>query len=194
VVGLVLPLVGILIAVPLGIVALVKIRGTRQKGKALAIIGMVLSVLWWVGIIGLGVYVESQQAERDDAGIITKAGRIDFGDIRAGDCVRIPDPGGDENIDTFGLKGVPCEESHNAQAAKIIAISGPDYPGQDSLDSQSAQPCIEAVAQLAAVAGGGYQPYRLIPTEAIWKDDSGHRVICFVTKVDFGDFTGSLSN
>ncbi|MDQ3307200.1 MAG: DUF4190 domain-containing protein [Actinomycetota bacterium] len=46
VIGLVVPLVGILVAVPLGIVALVKIGKSRQRGKGLAISGMVPSVLW----------------------------------------------------------------------------------------------------------------------------------------------------
>ena len=193
VVGLVLPLVGILVAVPLGIVALVKISGTRRKGRALAIIGIVASVLWWVGMIVLGLVLASQEADRNSAGEIVSKGRIGFGDIREGDCVSIPDPGGNDNIDTFDLKGVPCDEPHNAQAAAIISISGSSYPGQSSLSDQSLQPCIQAVSGLPGISPQ-FMPYRLLPTEGIWNGDSGHRVICFVTKVGFTEFTGSLAD
>ncbi len=193
VVGLLIPLVGILIAIPLGIVALVKIGRARQKGKTLAIIGMVLSVLWWVGLIALGVWAVSQQAGRDDSGAITKSGRLGFGDIREGDCIAIPGSSGTENIDTFKLKGVPCSEPHNAEAVAVIRIDSASYPGQAGLDDQSVQPCLDAVSAIPAVQGGGYEPYRLIPTEGIWNDPSGHRVLCFVVKSGFDDFTGPLA-
>ncbi|MGA9347125.1 MAG: hypothetical protein WBV37_18645 [Nocardioidaceae bacterium] len=193
IVGLILPLIGILIAIPLGIVALVKIGRARQRGKVLAIVGMVLSVLWWVGLIALGVWAVSQQAGRDDSGAITKGGRIPFGDIREGDCISIPGSSGAENIDTFKLKAVPCAEAHNAEAVAVIRIDSSAYPGQASLDDQSVQPCVDAVSALPAVQGGGYEPYRLIPTEGIWSDAAGHRVLCFVVKSGFETFTGSLA-
>ncbi len=193
IVGLILPLIGILVAIPLGIVALVKIGRTRQRGKVLAIVGMVLSVLWWVGLIALGVWAVSQQAGRDDSGAISKGGRIAFGDIRAGDCISIPGSSGAENIDTFKLKGVPCDEAHNAEAVAVIRIDSSVYPGQASLDDQSVQPCVDAVSALPAAQDGGYEPYRLIPTEGIWSDPAGHRVLCFVVKSGFDTFTGSLA-
>ncbi len=193
VVGLIVPWVGILIAIPLGIVALIKIGRSRQRGKVLAIVGMVLSVLWWVALIALGVWAVSQQANRDDSGAITKSGRISFGDIREGDCISIPGSSGAENIDTFKLKGVPCDEAHNAETVAVIQIDGSAYPGQGSLDDQSVQPCVDAVSAIPAVQDGGYEPYRLIPTEGIWSDQSGHRVLCFVVKSGFDTFTGSLA-
>jgi hypothetical protein len=193
VVGLVVPLLGILIAIPLGIVALVKISGTRRKGKAFAIIGMVLSVLWWVGFIALGVWAVNQEAGRDSSGVINDKGRIGFGDIREGDCVSVPDPGGPDNIDTFDLKGVPCDQPHNAEAVTIISVGGSDYPGQAALEERSRQPCATAVSELPAVNARDYQSFRLLPTENIWNGSSGHKVICFVTKTGFGESTGSLS-
>lgn len=192
IVGLVIPLIGILIAIPLGIVALVKIGRGRQRGKVLAILGMVFSVLWWLGLIALGVWAVSQQAGRDDTGAITKSGRIAFGDIREGDCVSIPGLTGTEDIDTFKLKGVPCSQSHNAETVAVIRIDSSDYPGQANLDDQSGQPCRDAISAVPAVQAGGYQSSRLIPTQGIWGDPSGHRVLCFVVKSGFGNFTGSL--
>ncbi|MEP6666047.1 MAG: DUF4190 domain-containing protein [Nocardioidaceae bacterium] len=190
VVGLVLPLVGLLFALPFGIVALVKIGKSHQKGKGLAIAGIVASVLWWVGFIVLAVVLVTQQTERDSSGEITKAGRIDFGAIREGDCVSIPDPGGSGDVNTFDVKGVPCSETHNAETMAVVPIRGDAYPGQSQLDDQSLLPCQTATSGLVKA---GYQPYRLLPTEGIWNGTDGHRVLCFVTKPGFADMTGSVS-
>jgi hypothetical protein len=194
--SIVLPLVGILIAVPLGIVALVKIRGTRLKGKALAIAGIAIAVLWWVAVITLGVVLATQQADRDSSGAITKAGRIDFGDIQQGDCVNIPGLDNNAEIDTFDLKGVPCAEAHNAETVSIIPITsaGEAYPGQTALDNQSNKQCVAAVSQVPGVSAQDYQPYILLPNDDLWDSDNGHRVLCFGVKRDFSDMTGSMQN
>ena len=194
VVSILLPLLGILIAVPLGIVALVKMSGTRMKGRWMAIAGIVISVLWWVGIITFGVILATQEADRNAAGDITKAGRIDFGDIVENDCIDIPGLDNNAEIDTFDLKGVPCAEAHNAETVSIIPISGSSYPGQSELNSQANQPCVSAVSQVPGFTAREYQPYILLPNEDLWDSDNGHRVICFVVKRDFSDMTGSLQN
>jgi hypothetical protein len=193
--SIVLPLVGILVAVPLGIVALVKISGTRLKGKVLAIAGIAIAVLWWVAVITFGVILATQQADRDSSGEITKAGRIDFGDIQQGDCVDIPGLDNNAEIDTFDLKGVPCADAHNAETVAIIDITGGDtYPGQSELDNQSNKQCVAAVSQVPGVNAQDYQPYILLPNDDLWKSDNGHRVLCFVVKRDFSDMTGAMQN
>jgi len=190
--GLVVPLVGILIAVPLGIVALVKTGKSRQRGRGLAISGMVLSVLWIVGFVGLAVVLVNQTAERDEAGTIVEEGRMDFGEIRVGDCVGIPGAG-EGDIDTFDVRGVPCDEPHNAETVELIPIEQDDYPGQTDLNSASADRCLATVSEVVGADRSGYQAYRLIPDETIWEDDNGHRVICFVTESGFGEMDRPLS-
>ncbi len=192
VVGLVVPLVGILVAVPLGIVALVKIGKNRKRGKGLAISGMVLSVLWIVGFVGLAVVLVNQTAQRDEAGTIVEEGRIDFGEIQVGDCVDIPGAG-EGDIDTYDVRGVPCDEPHNAETVELISIEQDDYPGQTDLDSASTNSCFATVSEVVGADRSGYQDYRLIPDESIWEDDNGHRVICFVAETGFGEMDQPLS-
>ena len=192
--SILLPLIGILVAVPLGIVALVKMSGTRMKGRWMAIAGIVISVLWWAGFITFGVILATQQADRNAAGEITNAGRLDFGDIREGDCINIPGLDNNAEIDTFDLKGVPCSENHNAETVAIIPIQGSSYPGQTNMDDQSNRPCVRAVSQVPGVTAREYQPYILLPNEDLWDGDNGHQVLCFVVKRDFSDMTGSLQN
>lgn len=192
-VGLLVPLLGLLIAVPLGIVALVKISGTRQRGKVLAILGMVLSVLWWVGVVVLAVGFGLSQVERNDTGEITEAGRIDFGDLRTGDCVSIDDPASGQDLDTFDLEGVPCADSHNLEVASVIALDGEDYPDAATIDDQSAQQCGLDVSALVGDRSG-FQPYRLYPDEGAWdSDQDSRRVVCFVATTGFDDTTGAVT-
>lgn len=192
VVGLVVPLVGILVAVPLGIVALVTIGKSRKRGKGLAISGMVLSVLWIVAFVGLAVVLVNQTAQRDEAGTIVEEGRIDFGEIQVGDCVDIPGAG-EGDIDPFDVRGVPCDEPHNAETVELISIEQDDYPGQTDLNSASTDQCFATVSEVVGADRSGYQDYRLIPDESIWEDDNGHRVICFVAETGFGEMDQPLS-
>ncbi len=186
--GLVLPLVGLFAAVPLGIVALVKISHSGAKGRWMAIVGMVLAVLWWVGIIALGLWATSTQAQRNDAGQIDQSGRIDFGDIRTSDCVTIPGLGGAGEIDSFDLKGVPCADSHNAQAFFIVTFDSSSYPGLATIAAQTKQTCS---AKFATLVKPGLEPYALYPTEGLWNGGNGHRAICFIIRTDAKPMTGT---
>ncbi len=151
--GLILPLVGILVAVPLGIVALVKISGTRTKGRWMAIAGIVLSVLWWVGVITVGVILATQQAERDSSGAISKEGRIDFGDIRARTTASRSRTSRTTPRSTPSTSRVcPATRRTTPRRSPFSRSPARAYPGQAALDSQASQQCVSAVG-----AGAGRQ-------------------------------------
>ncbi len=188
-----IPWIGILAAVPLGVVALVKISKTGQRGKWLAIIGIVVSVLYWVATIVFGLILVSSTAERSSAGEITNAGRLGFADIRAGDCVSVPGLDTAKNINPFDLTGVPCADMHNAEGVAVVKIGG-SYPGPDALSAQGQRECPSAAQRyLQGVDVSGFRPFYLYPTESIWRDSDSHRLVCFVVKRDFSTMTGSLA-
>jgi hypothetical protein len=192
--GLVLPILGLVVAIPLGIIALVKMSGTRLKGRWMAIAGIVLPILWIVGFGVLGFYLNSQEATRDDSGRITEAGLLQFGDVREGDCLDLPDPqGGSSNLDLSDLQGVPCNDAHNAEAVLIIPVDGDDYPGGSGLDEVAQQPCHDAVVQ-ATDSNPDFLAFRLRPEESVWNDDGGHRVLCFAIRQDGGDIDDLPNN
>lgn len=72
-----------------------------------------------------------------------------------------------------------------------LRIPESGLPGRSTLDRQSARPCLRAVKQVPGVSPATHQPYRLLPTEEIWADDNGHRVLCFVVERAFGDLAAS---
>ncbi len=195
IVAIVLPCVGLLVAVPLAIVALVKIGKSRERGKGLAISAIIIAALWTVATVALVVWVGAMQAERNEAGVIVEEGRIGFGDIRTGDCVSIPGLDATTEVNTFDLTGVPCAEEHNAEAAGVIPVEGDAYPGQAALEQRAGQECQQAALDyLGPASPTGLQPYYLVPTESVWDDDGGHQVICFIAQTDFSDTTGSVTS
>lgn len=188
------PLLGILAAIPLAIVALVKIRRSRQRGQLLAIAAIIISILWWVGAIGLGVAWFNDTAERDNQGVITSEGRLEIGQIQIGDCVSIPsleDP--DVEVGVYEMRGVPCDEEHNAEAVGVVEIEGEEFPGSAALDEESRTKCVaQALDYLVNGLPEGVKGFRLIPTEDVWNDDGGHRSICFAVNSDYSDMEGSV--
>jgi hypothetical protein len=185
--GLVLPLVGLFAAVPLGIIALVRISKTRARGRWMAITGIVLSVLWWVGGVALDVWAYNSSAQRNDAGQISSAGDLGFGDVRVGDCITIGGLSGGGSV--TNLRGVPCANPHNAQAYWIVGLTARSYPGEQAVAAQAKAACRP---RYGPYAGTGRQPYLLYPTASMWNSSGGHRAVCFVIHVDRQPWTGSV--
>lgn len=187
VVGLLVPCVGVIIAVPLGIVALVQIRKSGDKGKVFAILGIVLPVLWLAALGGIIAWVVSTTAERNEAGVIVEAGRLDVADIREGDCLDIDGLDREGEVGAFDINGVPCSDSHNAEVASIASLGGGDeYPGESEVRRQAAMQCGQEQANLPP----GLAVYPLYPTESLWDDDNGRRAICLAVQRDYSDMTG----
>ncbi len=193
-VAILLPLVGLFIAIPLAIVALIKIAKGAQTGKWLAIAAIIISVLWWIAFIVVVVFVVKDTAKRDGAGQITETGRIDFGDVKVGDCVQGAGIGQDNaRLNTFDLKGVPCTDAHDAETAAIIDVPGGNYPGEDALTQQAKRSCPKlATSYLGSSADRSLSLFYLYPDDTIWDSDGGHHLLCFAVNADGSDLTQPL--
>jgi hypothetical protein len=160
----------------------------------MAVTGIVLSVLWLVAFIGLGLWINGNTAHRNDAGQIDQAGSIAFADIRDGDCLgvsgmRIEGVDGPITSDDPHLKGVPCADSHNAQALHIAVLSGSSYPGEAAIREQTDQACASAYASFTEP---GYRSVTLYPNESSWDASDAHRAVCLVVQTDLRPSQGSV--
>lgn len=131
-----------------GIVALVQTSKSGQKGKGLAIAGLVLNVLWIIGIVTALVIGGLNNADRDASGAITKSGKISVYNLKVGDCFN-----GLDNIkqgDTlFSLDGVPCSKLHQGEVFANAPISGSSYPGRAELQGNGLAPCRDKLKEVA---------------------------------------------
>jgi hypothetical protein len=148
-----LGIVGIsaILGIALGIVALRRIGRTFQRGKGLAIAGIVLGSVWLVlaaAVAGLAsLSSSSTPASQPGATTAPSAGAssqtVDPFSLVAGDCFDNPTatPGQVQHLTS--VVQTPCNQAHNAQIFATFKVSGSmfDYPGSAKLRSIAGSGC-----------------------------------------------------
>ncbi|MCW2855374.1 MAG: peptidylprolyl isomerase [Marmoricola sp.] len=165
------------LGVVFAIVALVQISRSRQKGKGLAIAGLVLNGLWIIGLVTAVVIGALSTADRNKAGAITSGGRLSVAELRVGDCFNGDSSPGSM---TASVDAVPCSELHDEEVFAVIPTAGDTFPGDSSMSKQAGGAC---VAQKDRVDGRllpeTAQLHWYQPSQQMW--DQHHRnVICMV--------------
>jgi hypothetical protein len=176
---------GVLLSVPFGIAALVQVRKRPQRGKGLAIAGLVLSGGW---ILVIGVLIVAavalqppgQPHRSASTGQITAKGTTSIWSLHAGDCFQ--NPSADQAL--LGVTSVtvgPCTTPHNAQIFAQFSATGASFPGNSALDKQATVGCQAQIAGHLdkSKLTGAMSLHFLLPQQQSWAD--GHRTIsCFV--------------
>jgi Domain of unknown function (DUF4190)/Septum formation len=185
--ALVFGILGGLLGIVFGIVALVQIRRTGQKGTGLAVAGLVLSALWLLVLaLGLGVFLVTA-ADRDDTGEITEGGSVSAMSLQVGDCLNGLEEGGNVR----SLPAVPCAEPHEGEVYATFDLPDGDYPGETAIYEQAEADCNE---RLSSAAPEAYEDpsvglFYLYPLEQSWPDD--REVVCIAIATS-GTTTGSI--
>jgi hypothetical protein len=174
---------GVVFGVIFGIVGLVQTRRRPQAGKGLAVAGLVLSGLWLVGAVAIGVLVAL--TSDPDAG-----DRVKVQTLRPGDCVN----GLDENSATTSLPTVPCTEPHDGEVYAVFDLAGGDYPGEDEAGRLAQIGCIDRKATHAAKVAddSNFKLFLLYPNRPSW-GSGDHAVTCIAMDAR-GSQTGSIQD
>lgn len=175
-----------------GLVALNQIKKRRERGKGLAIAGLVLSS---VGSVLLVVFI-----------VLGVTGAFDDGDTRVdrisvGQCFdtvdsSLHDYGGDGARSTT-VDVVDCSEAHDAEAYAIFTVDPSDdggYPGVDQISAIAETKCAGYADGYAN--GSGWKDtldvyYYMPPADGWIRGD--HKVTCFFGGTD-GRVTGSVKD
>lgn len=121
----------------LGIIALVQINKSGEKGRGLAIAGVVISCLALVAAAAAVVAAILGGAERDESGAVTEAGSVGTDELRTGDClIQTPAEGsvGDVRV-------VPCAEQHEGEVFAVFTLPEGDWPGDEVLFAAADEGC-----------------------------------------------------
>lgn len=190
--GILAPCAGLL-SVIFGIVALVQLRRRPQKGKGMAIAGLVLTALWTVATaVFVFVAVDRNTADRDpDTGTITSGGEVSVLSLEPGDCVN----GLEDGSLSLTLPAVPCDEPHEAEVYSVfdVTLDG-EWPGEDPILDEAESRCLEYMERdfPETYADDQVDIFYLYPSEDTWR--TGDReVVCFAYYLD-GRRTGSIVN
>jgi hypothetical protein len=137
--------IGIVVSVVFGILALLRIRERPQRGKGLAIAGLIISSVWFLFLVLVIVLAATSTRQQTENSSLGPTGSISVFDLRSGECFK--NPSADERL--LGLTHVtvvPCTRPHNAQVFAVFQGKGEIYPGRDALRRQAAQGCRSRLA------------------------------------------------
>jgi hypothetical protein len=158
---------GAVLAVAFGVVALNQIGRRRQRGQAMAIVGIVLGSLWT--ILFVLAIIGSTLDESGNNG--------DPNALKPGDCTAyVPD-----TTLVFNLPTVPCEGPHRNEVFANLDLGGGDWPGGDALNTRAQRLCgerLDTIAETTAVPDDAVV-VDLIPTEITWHAGN-HSATCLV--------------
>jgi hypothetical protein len=190
--GFVLGLISaVLLSVIFSIIGLVQIRRRRQRGKGLAIAGLVLSGVWVVVIVVIAVVVAASQAHRSTAGTITNSGQVDIFSLRVGDCFQNP-PAAETMLGVAQVTAVRCATPHNAQVFAQFNATDSTYPGRQALVREAEQGCKanEATSLDKSKITSSMTLHFLFPKPQSWT--AGRRMLTCLVVDSTKDLTSSL--
>jgi hypothetical protein len=180
------------------IVALGQIRRSRQRGKGLAIAGLVLSLIW--GAVSVGYLVlhspgapakqpvsagthspspasSKSPASSPSAGPSRSGGQTaNVFSLRTGDCFQNP-PASQTVLGITYVTVVSCTTPHNAQVFVEFSAAGTSYPGSAALKDQADRGCHALIAknvQTSKITNTMSLRY-LYPLPTSWA--GGHRTV-----------------
>lgn len=186
--ALILGIIGGIILAPIfGFIALSQIKRTGQRGREMAIAGIVLSGLWLLVII-FGVVAIAASAPRASDGQITEGGSVSTTSLKVGDCVN--GIGNSNNL--ASLPAAPCDQAHEGEVFAVFDLPPGDYPGQPEVENQATTECstrLDAYAPSAAT-DENVGLFYLYPKARNWAAGD-HEVVCVATS-DSGPTTGSI--
>lgn len=178
----------------LGAVALGQIKRKGQRGKGLAVAGMVLSListlLAAVGFAagGFKEFVDGARKVQEDVASTDSAFSL-----RTGDCFN--QPGGTvDQREVETIKSVGCAKPHDAEVTGAFQLTGSTYPGVPAIEKQAEERCLKISEQYSldswAVPENAVTFY-YHPTEDSWRRVKDRTVTCAFA-AEKGKLTGSL--
>ena len=167
------PVLGGILGIVFGAVALRRIRRTGQKGRGMAIAGIILGAVWFVGLAAAVAIPALLGPSRDTTGAVTSGGDISPQDLQLEDCLK--DAVGGR---TRTVRVVPCSQPHALSVYAIFPLEGSVFPGEAAAIRFAKGGCDRRLAErFGAKAPANY--FYLRPTEGTWANGD-RNVKCLV--------------
>lgn len=121
----------------LGLVAIARTRRRGDKGVGLAVAGLILSVLWAVGI-GLAVadLIKTSDPKRDASGQIAGSQKAGPDKLRVGDCVARSQTG-----EVTDVQAQPCSTPGSDKVFAVFALPQGAWPGEAASSKAAESGC-----------------------------------------------------
>ncbi|QSB16801.1 DUF4190 domain-containing protein [Natronosporangium hydrolyticum] len=188
--GIVAPCGAGLFSVVFGIIALVQVRKSGQRGKRMAIAGLVITGVWVLVPVTGGIFaLLNSDPLRDDTGEIVRDGSVSMDELAPGDCIKELGPGV-----SFRVPVVPCAELHEGEVYAVFDLTADGgWPGEETVAADAQTSCVDRLADYART---GYDDsdmgiFYYHPTSSSWR--GGDREVVCVAYFRDGERAGSIA-
>jgi hypothetical protein len=151
----------VVLGVAFSIVGLVRTGQRQRRGRVLAVVGLLLSLLWLAGFATLGAYDDHQQQAT-----ATQVENVSPFDLEVGDCFQQPTITGHISVTT--VPRVSCAASHNAVMFATVQPVFSSYPGVSVLLDEAVTLCHPKAISYLGRPPGRLRLAALVPHEASW--------------------------
>lgn len=138
--------VGLLCLPPLGlvfaVVALVRISRRGDRGRALAVVGLVVSLAMSAALVyATGRYADPflQRLGSAPAGRHVEGQLTDLDQLQSGDCFNVP--GGDLLAERTHVYATKCADAHHAEVTFVEIMDDGVFPGAERLNREATDTC-----------------------------------------------------
>ncbi|TDC46070.1 hypothetical protein E1281_28750, partial [Actinomadura sp. KC345] len=179
----------VLLAVGFAIAALLRAGGRGEKGKGLAIGGLVASSVWIVGGLAAVIVAAGSvtSVDRDESGQVAGEDRVVLEYLRAGDCFT----GFEEETTKILVTALPCARPHDGEVVAKLKLPGDEYPGDREIAEQTDEACFQKSLHLQRSRYiKDLEPYNLWPDRTGW--DAGDREVICLVRYTGGTLTTSI--
>jgi hypothetical protein len=163
---------GTLLAIIFGVAALRQINRHGDRGRGMAIAGIILGSVWMVLLVLAFILLATMNDEPSHTG----ASVLDVASLQVGDCTAGFTFGFPEDPVLY-VPVIPCDQPHRREVYARLGLPEGSYPSDDALYTRAYQMCGN---KLDAVRGGtdlpdGTMVSILSPTRSTWA--AGDRII-----------------
>jgi len=163
---------GTLLAIIFGVAALRQINRHGDRGRGMAIVGIILGSVWTLVLVLAFILLATENDEPSQTGAIVR----DVDSLQVGECTARFTFSFPEDRVLYVLV-IPCDQPHRREVYAKLGLPDGSYPGNDAVYTRAYQMCGN---KLDAVLGGtdlpdGTEVSILSPTRSDWA--AGHRTV-----------------
>jgi hypothetical protein len=163
-----------------GALALSRLRRSNERGKGLAVGGMIFAVAWIALVALVYVNVIAQPPLRDAKGVVIRKGDVAVTQLQAGDCIENWTP----TTEVGKVTVVPCATVHNAEVFHTFEVTGDEFPGDGPIRDQSSTQCLDKLKTTIKEADRKKIEIAVFkPIATSWKRGE-HNVACVAVQSD----------
>ncbi|WP_067884582.1 septum formation family protein [Actinomadura chibensis] len=179
----------VLFAIGFAVAAFVQTGRRGERGRGLAVAGLVAAAAWVAVIAAVLVATSLLTADRDESGHVTGKDKLLPGMLHVGDCFT-----GLEGVSSRSpVTAMPCSRPHEGEAVAELRLPRDPWPGDREVLERASDACHYKTAQLMKSRYAEHlEAYAIPPNKPGW-DAGDRRTLCILRYIGPAKLTVPLA-